>query len=137
MSEIKAQLYAGNPLSIADDELERLSFQSPFGIHAERRTADDISTLFTVFIPSRRIGDEQVLVTNATDASSRLLIDAVKYLHLLPAAIRELREPKDKLATNIVEHIDCLQPLGSDSQKAEIIAMVQDLIEAEQARFRA
>lgn len=146
MSEIYAQLYDGNPLSIPEAELDRLFVAPSTEVHSlERRLTRKAVTrkiggtpaLFSVVGVVRRVGGERVIAKDVTAEVAHLIMDGAKYLHLLPAAIRELREPKDKLAANIVEHINVLLSRDDDAIKAEMITMVQSLLEAEQARWRA
>lgn len=100
MSEIKAQLYAGNPLSITDDELNRLWKQPTFGMHLELemtrqgRSGKGWSkpSLYRVYRPALRADGERTLVENVTEEIARLIVDGARYLHLVSAAIRELRE---------------------------------------------
>lgn len=100
MSEIKAQLYAGNPLSITDEELDRLWRQPTVGFHLEvEKTRDGRSgkgwskpALYRVFRPALRAGGELTLAENVTEETARLILDGARYLHLVSAAIRELRE---------------------------------------------
>lgn len=100
MSEITAQLYAGNPLSITDEELDRLWRQPTVGFHLEREITRDGQSgkvwskpaLYRVFRPALRGSDELTLAEGVTEEVSRLIIDGARYLHLVSAAIRELRE---------------------------------------------
>ncbi len=100
MSEIKSQLYAGNPLSVTDDELNRLWKQPTFGmdlkleVTRKGRSGKGWSkpSLYRVYRPALRAGGELTLAENVTEETARLIVDGARYLHLVSAAIRELRE---------------------------------------------
>ena len=96
MSESKAQLYAGNPLSLTDADLNLIEVCARYAVLEKRRTTTGGGkgkprARYEVFRPATRGASETIVAVNLHSEVAMLIILASRYLALLPVAVRELR----------------------------------------------
>lgn len=111
MSVRLAQIYAGNPLSLTEEELSRIANLSEIvernsdafvHVRVRGRSGKGWSkpSVVDVVLPARRVGGEKVIATFDSEVKANFFIASLKYLWLLPVAVRELRQRPELIAKN-------------------------------------
>lgn len=121
MSEIRAQLYAGNPLSITDEELDLLSKYPAIG-NQRPQVVDNGDDTFDVIGEPMRTGTSHQFLSRVSETTARIYVDGHRYLPLFAHAVRELRQsmPAEALASTLCHTED--SGLFSNPEVAEHIA---------------
>ena len=98
--EIKAQLYAGNPLSITNEELALLLKYPAIG-NQRPQMVDNGDGTFDVLDGPNRTGAGRQHLSRVTETTARIYVDGHRFLPLFAHAVLELRESiaQDALAS--------------------------------------
>lgn len=120
MSKVLAQLYDGNPMSISEEDLQELAarcdrFEGYRGaettiVHKAGKGRDP---QVDVVVPARRAGGPLVIASFNDVLKAQLFVDALRYMDLFVAAVRELRQRPELIAKNQLAH-------RADAQKGTV-----------------